>query len=74
MVPQAGLLTTDLNLTGEPGDTVFKFAGGYSAFTFDPDDLVWYPNEPSVNVGESFFLLKSATATQTAWVRNFTVQ
>jgi len=74
MVPQAGLVTTTLGFPGEGGDTIFRYAGGYTTYTFDPDDLVWYPNEPSMNVGESFFLIKGPVSTKTSWVRNFTVQ
>jgi hypothetical protein len=71
-VPQAGLITTDLAFPGEPGDTAFKYAGGWSAFNFDPDDLTWYPNEPTFGVGEAIMVNKGGAAT--AWTRNFTVQ
>jgi len=71
-VPQAGLITTDLGFPGQPGDTAFKYAGGWSAFNFDPDDLTWYPNEPTFGVGEAIMVNKGGAAT--AWTRNFTVQ
>jgi len=74
MVPQAGLISTTLGIPGEPGDTIFTYHGGYSGATFDDVDLVWLPSEPSVAVGEAFFYQKSSVATQSKWIRNFTVQ
>ena len=74
MVPQAGAVTSVLGAPGEGGDFLYKYAGGYTTYQFDPDDLVWYPTEPSIGVGEAFFYKKSATATQSKWIRNFTVQ
>jgi hypothetical protein len=73
IVPQAGLLSTDLQYPGQPGDVAYKFAGGNWTFAqFDPDLLDWEPAELSYGVGEGM-MLKKAGAT-TAWVRNFTVQ
>jgi hypothetical protein len=73
MVPQAGGITSVLGLPGEGGDTVYKYAGGYTAYVFDDLDLAWTPSEPSFSVGEAFFLKKAPTSTQALWVRNFTV-
>jgi hypothetical protein len=73
IVPQQGKITTDLLAPAEPGDQLYRYAGGYTAFTFDDVDLVWLPSEPTINVGEGFFYKKSSTATQSRWVRNFTV-
>lgn len=73
MVPQAGGITSVLGLPGEGGDTVYKYAGGYTAYVFDDLDLIWTPNEPAMAVGEAFFLKKASTSTQSLWVRNFTV-
>jgi len=73
MVPQAATLS-QLGLAGEPGDQLYQYANGYTIFTFDDVDLVWYPHEPSLGVGEAFFYHKSPIATQSNWVRNFTVQ
>jgi hypothetical protein len=72
MVPQAGLVQTDLNLVGEPSDIVLKYAGGFTQYQFDPDDLVWLPEEPTFGVGEGMLVKKAGAAT--AWTRNFTVQ
>jgi len=74
IVPQQGKITTDLGLPGEPGDIAQFFSGGFSAYVFDDVDLVWTPNEPTANVGASFFYKKAPTATQSRWIRNFTVQ
>jgi len=73
MVPQAGGVSSVLGLVGEPGDLIYKYAGGYSAYLFDDIDMAWTPSEPSMNVGEAFFIKKAATGTQALWVRNFTV-
>jgi hypothetical protein len=67
-VPQAGLITTDLQMPTALGDSVFKFTNGaYVGSTF----LVqWLPSEPLIDVGESFFVKKSAPVN---WVRTFSV-
>jgi len=74
IVPQQGKITTDLGAPGEAGDQLYRYAGGFTTFTFDDVDLVWTPTEPTINVGEAFFYKKSAIATQSKWIRNFTVQ
>jgi hypothetical protein len=74
MVPQAGKISTDLGVPGEGGDQMFQFHGGYGGAVFDDVDLVWTPSEPTIAVGEAFFYIKSPLATQSQWVRNFTVQ
>jgi len=74
IVPQQGKITTDLAVPGEAFDQAYKYAGGYTAFGFDDVDLIWTPTEPVFNVGEAFFYHKAASATQSKWIRNFTVQ
>jgi hypothetical protein len=72
-VPQAGTPTA-LGVPGEAGDTLQVFGAGYTAYTFDDADMAWTPQpEPTIAVGQSFFYKKSPTATQSSWVRNFTV-
>jgi hypothetical protein len=71
-VPQAGTATA-LGIPGEAGDILQKWNNGWSAFVFDDADLVWTPSVPSFGVGEAFFYKKSPTATQSKWIRNFTV-
>jgi hypothetical protein len=69
-LPQAGLLTTDLQLPAVPGDKVFK----YNGVTYDTFEYLgapfntWFPSDPAVTVGDSFWVFKTAP---TAWVRNF---
>jgi hypothetical protein len=73
MVPQAGRVSSDLRLPGDPLDQLFPFPGpGYVAFQFDDVDLIWTPYEPSMAVGEAFFYIKAGNTTN--WIRNFTVQ
>jgi hypothetical protein len=76
IVPQAGT-PNSLGVPAEAGDQMQTFNNGFSAFTFDEFDLVWTPgdpNGPALSVGQAFFYRKSPTATQTNWIRNFTVQ
>jgi hypothetical protein len=71
-VPQAGKFTTDLLFPGQGGDAAYKMDGGnFATFTFDPDDLTWYPTEPTFGVGEGVVIKKAGAAT--AWTRTFTV-
>jgi hypothetical protein len=70
-VPQAGAITTTLLYAPNGGDQVFKYNNGYTTFTFDADDLVWVPSEPSFNVGEAFFSRRFGAGDN--WVRKFTV-
>jgi hypothetical protein len=72
MVPQAGLITTDLKYPGEPFDQVYKYTGIWGESHFDDIDPVWLPSEPTFGVGEAM-MVKKVGAT-TAWTRNFTVQ
>jgi hypothetical protein len=73
IVPQQGLITTDLGVPAEPDDVMYTFAGGYTGYQFDDVDLVWYPTQPTISVGQGFFYKKAGSAS-TSWVRNFTVQ
>jgi hypothetical protein len=56
------------------GDQVLKWTGSaYSSFSYaDPLGLgpSWLPSQPSVVVGEAFFVRKQAAAN---WTRNFNV-
>jgi len=73
MVPQQGLITTDLAVPGEDGDIAQFYSGSYSAFTYDGLSLAWSPYEPTSRVGSAFFYKKSPLSTQSLWVRDFTV-
>jgi len=83
MVPQAGKVETDLglNLVGNntpPLQAVFRHVSNdplaspsYRQFQEGLSGWLGAAGEPSVNVGEAFFLRANADAT---WTRNFTVQ
>jgi len=74
IVPQTGAISTDLGVPAEDGDIAQFYAGGYSAYTYDGLAGAWGPNEPTNNVGSSFFYKKAPGSTQSLWIRNFTVQ
>jgi len=74
IVPQAGLVSTDLGLPAEANDNLYTFNSTYTTYKFDDVDLAWTPSEPSIEVGKAFFYVKAAGNTKSAWVRNFTVQ
>jgi hypothetical protein len=72
-VPQAGLVSTDLKFPGAAGDKIFRYTPGtgYSTFQYVGAPLNrWTPSEPSVNVGEAFFVSVPAAKT---WSRVFSV-
>jgi hypothetical protein len=81
MVPQAGKVETDLGLSligssTPPLQTVYRHVSndplGTPYHQFAKTAAGWAGGtEPSVNVGEAFFLRANADAT---WTRNFTVQ
>jgi len=78
IVPQAGLLQTQLGYVPSPNDQVLTYTNtgvaatsGYRQSTYDPDFLEW-DAEPNVKVGEGFFILRNA-AGSSQWTRNFSV-
>jgi hypothetical protein len=81
IVPQQGLISTDLGVPFDDGDHLYVFntaqnSGGYVAYAYSTDDGQWDPSEPTITVGQGFFYKKAATGTpaKANWVRNFTVQ
>ncbi len=72
IVPQSGALSSALGLPATVGDKVYK----YNGTSYDIYQLLgapfnaWFPSEPSVNVGESFFVYKG---TGTSWDRSFSI-
>jgi hypothetical protein len=72
IVPQSGLLSTSLGMPASPGDRVFKWTGAiYATYElFGAPFNAWVPEEPSINVGEAFFLFKN---TSSNWDRNFSI-
>jgi hypothetical protein len=72
-VPQAGKITTDLGFPAGAGDVIYQFnstTDQYVINSFDDLDNAWVPAEPTVAVGESFFVKKAAAGN---WTRNFSV-
>ena len=63
VIPQAGGVETALGYPSRENDTVYKWdgtlnagKGGYRSFTWSADNPGWSPSEPSVAVGEAFFV------------------
>jgi len=74
-VPQAGTLTA-LGFSAKDGDTVYQWirsSQGYDANppTFIEGGVGWIPQEPTIGVGEGFFLYRTGTAG--TWTRTFSV-
>jgi hypothetical protein len=72
MVPQQGRLTTDLGYTAGIGDTVNEWNGPGAPTPYTQSQFLglWLPSEPTIDVGQAFWL-NSATAKN--WTREFTV-
>jgi hypothetical protein len=72
VVPQAGLIQTDLGFPAASFDKVLRwnFASQlYEQSINDPDDG-WTPSQPNVRVAEGYFVQKGAPAN---WIRHFSV-
>jgi hypothetical protein len=68
-VPQAGKVETDLKLPAKNGDKVWLYVNGvYSTLTRRA--TAWTPSEPSIDVGQGFFMQAAAAGT---WTRSFSV-
>lgn len=71
VLPQGGGVTTTLELPPSGGDRVYKFNGAsYDVYEYFSAFNAWLPSEPSMGVGESFFLFKSSSGN---WIRTFAV-
>jgi hypothetical protein len=73
LIPYGDTLNgTNLGLANAPQNSViYKWNGSGYDVTSKPK-AVWNPNL-TINVGEAFFYKKASTATQSRWIRNFTV-
>jgi hypothetical protein len=78
MVPIAGRIATDLGYVPSPGDKVETWnqtlnsgVGGYNIFNYVGKTKTWSPSEPSVDVGQGFFIV--STNTSATLNTNFTV-
>jgi hypothetical protein len=69
-VPQAGLVTTDLGMPTVNGDQVYRFDSTTGYTTHSLGIFGWVGGEPSVSVGEGFFVKKNAAVN---WTRSFSV-
>lgn len=72
-VPQAGMVSTDLGLPVANEDVVYTYVGGaYGIFTYyeEAGASEWDPAEPTVGVGQGFWVKKGAAA---SWDRVFSV-
>jgi hypothetical protein len=70
IVPQSGLVQSTLQFPPHDGDIIWR--GVPATFTgFNYEDGNWSPNEPTINVGEGFFVFR--TVANVPWTRNFTV-
>ncbi len=72
-VPQAGLLVTDLGYVAADSDTVYQHVrgGGYKDGNTFTELFGWSGGEPTVGVGEAFWIQKVAAG---SWNRTFSVQ
>jgi hypothetical protein len=72
MVPQTGGITAVLGLTPSIGDTVNEWNGPGAAPPYTQSQFlgVWLPSEPSIDVGQAFWLSVQAPRN---WTRNFTI-
>ena len=73
IVPQAGKLVADLKFTPVNGDVVYQFkadGSGYNQSSWDDLFQEWSNGEPTLRVGESFYLKKQAAG---SWNRTFNV-
>jgi hypothetical protein len=73
-VPQRGLVTTDLTLPATDGDQIFRWDRATQTYFSEVPGYIegfgWFPSEPMMEIGESFFLLTSAAK---PWTRTFNV-
>jgi len=73
IVPQAGALTTTLGYTASNDDVVYQWDRVNQRYT-DATTFIggfgWFPAEPNIGVGESFFIQRTAPGT---WTRTFSV-
>jgi hypothetical protein len=72
VVPQAGLLATDLGYPVGPGDQIFTYdtTTGYDSSTYDADFEEWSNGEPMIAVGQGFWV---RTGADKDWSRDFSV-
>jgi len=70
IVPQRGLISTDLGYTPNELDQIYLFRGTYESYLFLGG--VWLPTEPTLEVAEGFFA-EVLNGPAVNWVRDFQV-
>lgn len=73
IVPQAGLITTDLSYAATQGDTIYQYDNSISNFAISSYDdngtgTIAWDAEPTIAVGEGFWLYTTKAKT---WTRSF---
>jgi hypothetical protein len=77
IIPLDGRLHADLIFPPFAGDQVWRCVGSaFSPYAYDATGLAWLPSEPSLRVGEAFFLYRSPDQATTDhwWTWTFFVQ
>jgi len=69
-IPQEGLVETDLKLGAANGDVVFQLNSSQQYVQSTRRATSWTPSEPTIGVGNGFFLNAKAAGT---WTRTFNV-
>lgn len=76
-VPQTGGITSVLQFPAIDGATVYRYVnngaggGSYVSSTYDGLDQAWLPTQPTLSVGEAFWIRLPGAAN---WSRAFTIQ
>jgi len=79
LIPQEGQLATDLGFPARDGDVIYTYRNSteqwrlydYTAPPWDPTNPQWTSGEPTITVGQGFFVYRPTPGQN--WVRNFTV-
>mgnify|MGYP003572084850 FL=1 len=73
IIPETGALATTLGFPAGVNDTIYEWDNAGNTYVISsllPAPIGWQPAEPSIDVGQSFFVNAGAATT---WTRNFTV-
>ncbi len=79
VIPKTGKIQTDLDFApcDDTGDNIYKYvntgcnSGGYQTFNYDGEFEEWSV-EPTINVGEGFWLLREGPG-EIFWIQTFNV-
>lgn len=71
IVPQTGLLVTNLKFPNDISFTAYTYGTGYTLYSWDTDFAEWSSTgEPTINVGQAFWVQVAAAKD---WARTFDV-